>query len=86
MAQLVRLGDSSSHGGKMIQATGSFLVNGIAVCVTGDIHQCPIDGHGNTAVTGTSGIDNNGKAVVKTGDQAGCGAAITQGSPDTFTD
>jgi len=84
MAQIVRLGDPSSHGGTMITATGNFKVNGIVVCVSGDIHHCPI--HQDTPVTGTGQPESNGKPIVKTGDVAGCGAVITSGSSNTFTD
>ena len=85
MPQFVRLGDTSDHGGEMISATATIMINGIEVCVDQDIHRCPIPGHGDTAVTGTAGPMNNGKRYIKTGDQAGCGATITAGSPDTFT-
>lgn len=80
MPQIVRLNDTSDHGGKMITATGDFTVDGIDGCVTGDIHQCPIQNHGNTPVTSTSESVANGKAIVRTGDQAGCGATIITGS------
>ncbi|SDT06914.1 Zn-binding Pro-Ala-Ala-Arg (PAAR) domain-containing protein, incolved in TypeVI secretion [Halopseudomonas litoralis] len=48
----------------------------------GDMHQCPIKGHGTTAITSASGdtlIDGFGAARV--GDVCGCGAVITQGFP-----
>lgn len=77
MPQLVRLGDASDHGGKMIQASGDFTVDGVDGCVDGDIHQCPIRGHGNTPVSSTSDSTAQGKGVLRTGDKAGCGATIT---------
>lgn len=48
----------------------------------GDMHQCPIKGHGTTAIISASGdtlIDGFGAARV--GDVCGCGAVITQGFP-----
>lgn len=83
MKQIVRLGDPSDHGGKMITATARFKCNSIVVCVDGDIHTCPV--HGQTSVTGTGSFKSNEKRIIKVGDQAGCGAVITQGSPNTFT-
>ncbi len=74
---IVKLGDSSDHGGVMIQANGGFTVDGTAGCVSGDMHQCPIKGHGVTPVTGNSIDTGNGKPILKTGDKAGCGAAVT---------
>lgn len=85
MAKIVRLGDTSSHGGSMITATANFRVNGRVACVNGNLHTCPIRGHGVTPVTGTATFTSTGQRVVKTGDVAGCGAVITSGSNDTIT-
>lgn len=85
MGKIVRLGDQSDHGGKMVSATGRFTVNGKQVCVNGDMHQCPIPGHGTTPVSSSSKTKTNGKSVVRTGDKAGCGATLVQGSGDTDT-
>ena len=85
--KVVRLGDSSSHGGRMITATGKFKINGKVVCVDGDLHQCPIIGHGVTPVSSTSGnTKSGGKYIIRIGDSAGCGAIITSGSANTETD
>lgn len=82
MGNAVRLGDASSHGGSMISAGSTVLVNGVPLCVDGDAHSCPIRGHGVSGVSGTSSVvSSGGKRVVKVGDTAGCGAVITQGSP-----
>jgi uncharacterized Zn-binding protein involved in type VI secretion len=86
MAKVVRLGDSSSHGGTMISAGSSVLVNGIPMCISGDSHSCPIDGHGVTGVTGTAGYTSKSLRGIKTGDVAGCGAVIVSGSQNTSTD
>jgi uncharacterized Zn-binding protein involved in type VI secretion len=87
MPALVRLNDPSNHGGKMITATGNFTVNNKGGCVQGDMHQCPINGHGTTPVTATtSKATSNGKGLLRVGDKAGCGATITTGSPDTDSD
>lgn len=85
MALVVRLGDTSSHGGSMVSASGSFKVNGKMVCVNGDMHSCPIPYHGTTPVSSFTSLISNGKPVTRTGDAAGCGAIITTGSPDTNT-
>lgn len=79
---IVRLGDSSDHGGSMISATGKYILNGKIVCVSGDLHSCPIKGHGVSSVNGTANHTSNGKHVIKVGDSAGCGATIVSGSPD----
>ena len=82
MGNVVRLGDGSSHGGSMVSAGTTVLVNGVPMCVSGDSHSCPIRGHGVTSVTGTSSVSSGGKAVIKTGDTAGCGASVVSGSPN----
>jgi len=85
MSQVVRISDTSDHGGKMISASGGFTVDGVAGCVSGDMHQCPIRGHNTTPVTSTgtaSGAD--GRGIIRSGDRAGCGATlIGQGSTDS---
>jgi uncharacterized Zn-binding protein involved in type VI secretion len=72
------LGSTSSHGGSMISASGSkFQTPQGAVCADGDLHSCPIPGHGTTAVTGNSTRATvGGKKVVLSGAVAGCGAII----------
>ncbi|MEN6372226.1 MAG: PAAR domain-containing protein [Armatimonadota bacterium] len=83
MAQVARLGDTSSHGGTIISASETVFVNGIAVARVGDLHSCPVPGHGITpVVTGSSVAFSGGKAIARIGDTAGCGAVINSGSPD----
>lgn len=86
MTGIVRLGDNSSHGGSMITANGRFKVNGIQACVNGDLHSCPIPGHGTTAIVSVSPTKSNGQCVSKIGDQVGCGAVIVSGSQNSFID
>lgn len=82
MGNTIRLGDPSDHGGVMITAGSTVLVNGILMCVDQDMHSCPIKDHGVTPVTATSSVkSNDGKRVVKIGDTAGCGAVLISGSP-----
>ena len=81
MPAVARLGDPSSHGGTIISASGDVMADGIGVARAGDMHQCPIKGHGITALTSTSTVTVDGKPVIRVGDTAGCGAAITAGSP-----
>ena len=85
MSKVVRLNDTSDHGGKMVQASGKFKANGIMVCVHGDVHECPIEGHGRTSVSSSNSLKSNGKPVIRTGDRAGCGATINSGSPNVNT-
>ncbi len=81
MAKIARLGDSSSHGGTIITAASRTYADSIPVARKGDLHSCPIPGHGVTAiVTGSPTVEVEGSPVARVGDVAGCGAAITTGS------
>lgn len=79
MSKIVRLGDPSDHGGTMVSATGKFKVNGKIVCVSGDMHSCPIKDHGTTPVSSSKTLTSGGKSVIKVGSVAGCGAVISDG-------
>lgn len=74
---LIRLGDRSDHGGYMVTAGGKFKSAGILGCIDGDMHQCPIPHHGTTPVAATSVVTKTGgKAILRSGDRATCGATL----------
>lgn len=82
MPGVARLGDVSNHNGRMIGASTDVKADGIGISRAGDIHQCPIPGHGSTPMSSTSTRKVNGRSVVRAGiDAAGCGARIVSGSP-----
>jgi len=85
MSKIVRIDDTSDHGGVMVSASANFRCNSRFVCVDQDLHQCPIAGHGVTPVTGTGSFRSSARSVIKTGDVAGCGAIIITGSDNTST-
>jgi uncharacterized Zn-binding protein involved in type VI secretion len=78
MPNVIRLGDPTSHGGKVISASASaYLVDGIAVVRVDDLCSCPIPGHGVTKVVeGDADYIVEGKAVALAGHKAGCGAEL----------
>lgn len=43
---VIRVGDSSSHGGTVVTGQANYLVDGIPVAVVGDMVACPQKGHG----------------------------------------
>jgi uncharacterized Zn-binding protein involved in type VI secretion len=77
-SQVAILGTTSSHGGTVTSASGTHLLTAAgAVCVVGDLHSCPISGHGVTAIlTGASNSISNGKALAIAGSVTGCGATL----------
>src|SRR6185437_6493965 len=84
---LLRLGDPSSHGGVMITASGpdNTMDHGVDCCVEGDLHACPIEGHGVTPVSPTFfTVITNGIIQLHGGDIAGCGAILFSTTPDVW--
>ncbi len=84
-AAIARLGDNSDHSGQIISGAARTLVNGKPAARKGDLHSCPLEGHGVTPIT--SGSDRTiieGQPAARVGDRTGCGAVITSGSPDTL--
>ena len=87
MTNVIRVGDPTSHGGKVLSSSvGHFTVSGIAVVVVGDECICPIQGHQNCKVaSGSSTHTINGKAVAYDGDKTTCGASLIS-TLGTFSD
>ncbi len=73
------IGTTSDHGGVMITATGdNYMTQAGVVCRLGDLHSCPIPGHGVTPIVSncTQYALVDGKPVAIQGSLAGCGAAL----------
>jgi uncharacterized Zn-binding protein involved in type VI secretion len=85
MPNVIRVGDETSHGGKVLNSSvAHFVVNGKPVVVVGDKCMCPIKGHQNcTVVTGSATHTISGKAVAYHGDKTSCGATLIS-SVQTF--
>ena len=81
-----RLGDTSTHGGTIITGASRTFVNGLPVARMGDLHSCPIPGHGVTPIiTGSQTTITEGQPNARIGDVTGCGATIVTSSLDTIT-
>ncbi len=81
-----RMGDISSHGGIIVTGAARTLVGGRPAARMGDLHVCPIPGHGQTPiVTGALRTLIEGAPNARVGDKTGCGAVIITGSPDTLS-
>ncbi|GGY09951.1 PAAR domain-containing protein [Massilia dura] len=78
MRNVIRLGDLTTHGGKVISAKAThFKVAGIAVACVGDLCVCPIQGHSNCRiVSGSERHHINGVALAFEGDETSCGAKL----------
>lgn len=74
---IIRLGDSTSHGGVVVSAAPTVIVEGKPAARIGDMTTCPIPGHGaSPIVSGDSTCMVDGRAVARQGDLTGCGAVL----------
>ncbi|QEW33873.1 PAAR domain-containing protein [Erwinia billingiae] len=79
----VLLGDSTTHGGQVISASSTMIVNGKKVALMGDQISCPLIGHGiNAIVEGSPEWASDGKAVVVDGCRCACGCQVISSAPD----
>ncbi len=73
----IRLGDKTSHGGTVIEASPTTTSGDIAVARMGDKTTCPLPGHGSTPITvGDPTTIVDGKPVARHGDLTACGATL----------
>jgi uncharacterized Zn-binding protein involved in type VI secretion len=78
MKNVIRLGDATSHGGKVVSCGAThFKVHGVQVACVGDACSCPIPGHTNcTIMTGSPHHLIKGKRIAFDGDELSCGAKL----------
>ncbi|MFO3905851.1 PAAR domain-containing protein [Enterobacter hormaechei] len=79
----VLLGDKTTHGGQVISASSTMIVNGKKVALIGDMVICPVPGHGsNPILEGSPEWSSDGKAVVVDGCKCQCGCQVISSAPD----
>lgn len=78
MAQaFIVLGDRTSHGGTVIEASGHTSTGDLAVARLGDKVSCPKKGHGTCPIiSGDPTVIIDGKPVARAGDKTACGAVL----------
>lgn len=82
MKRVIRLGDPTSHGGTVVSAAPTSLINGKEVARVGDQVRCPRKGHGvTTIVEGDAAWRVDGRAVALDGYRASCGATLISTLP-----
>ena len=70
-------GDATTHGGKVIKASGSFTIDGRRVVRVGDLVACPIPGHAiNPIIEGEGTMLDEGIPVVLHGHHSACGCVV----------
>jgi uncharacterized Zn-binding protein involved in type VI secretion len=82
MKGVIRLGDATSHGGKVVAASGVSFVNGIAVARQGDACVCPVNGHSSCVIAeGDPMVLEGGIPVAFQGHKTSCGATLISSVP-----
>ncbi len=77
MRGVIRIGDATSHGGKVVMGQGKSIVLGRAVACVGDQCTCPISGHHDCVIAeGDSTVLIAGRAVAFDGHKTSCGAEL----------
>lgn len=73
---VIRMGDATSHGGKVISACNDFKAMGKPIAVNGDMTVCPQCKGTFPIEVASSDRNHNGKAVAYDGDKTACGAKL----------
>lgn len=75
--RFIVIGDRTSHGGTVIEASGSSSSGGIKIARVGDKVTCPQKGHGTCPiVSGDPTVIVDGMPVARDGDKTACGAVL----------
>lgn len=74
---VVRLGDPTTHGGNVISASSTTMVDGKPVALIGDLVSCPKKGHGvNKIIEAAKSSFSDGKAIVMDQCLCECGCKV----------
>jgi len=77
MMDLIRLGDDTDHGGKVISASSTMRFDGRFVARKGDEVSCPKhDVKPNVIVDGDEAITDEGVPIARQGYKATCGCRL----------
>lgn len=83
MKRVIRLGDPTSHGGKVVSAAGNYDIMGLQVARLGDKVTCPQKGHAvSTIVEGDPNWLIDGIPVALEGHKTSCGASLISTLPN----
>ncbi|MTV56233.1 PAAR domain-containing protein [Pseudoduganella buxea] len=74
---IVRLGDMTSHGGRVVTASPTHTILGIGIARVGDKLICPMPGHGvSVIVEGAANFLIGGRKVALHGHRGACGCTL----------
>lgn len=78
--EVIVLGDTTTHGGKVVSASSSVFYNGIPVARVGDQVTCPKCSGSHTITSGAPHAFANGQSIARNNDDVSCGAKLISGS------
>lgn len=79
----VLLGDKTTHGGEVISASSTMIVNGKRVALVGDEVRCPLPGHGvNLIVDGCPDWSEGDRVMVINGCRCECDCQVISSALD----
>ncbi|EBL8291904.1 PAAR domain-containing protein [Salmonella enterica] len=78
---VVVLGDSTSHGGKVISASSTLDISGKKAMLLNDLVSCPAHGN-NPVIECDASYDESGKGIVVHGCKSACGSVVYAGRAD----
>ena len=82
MKRVIRLGDPTNHGGKVVSAASNAHIEGLPVARLGDTVICPKKGHGTTTIVeGDPDWLLEGIPVALEGHKTSCGATLISTLP-----
>lgn len=79
MPLVVRLDDTSTHGGAVISSASKWRCEGALIARKGDMFSCPMHGN-NPIVEGSGKWKCEGAEVARQGDHTACGASLISGA------
>lgn len=81
MQDIIRLGDSTSHGGKVLEAFNQTNLNGRPMAGVGHKVACPLCKGVFPIIEGSTLLDVAGIAVALHGMKTACGASLIASAP-----
>lgn len=81
MLEIIRLGDATSHGGKVLQAFSNTNLNGKPIAGVGHLVSCPLCKGLFPIVEGSGSYKVDGIAVALNGMKTACGASLVATGP-----
>lgn len=83
MKGIIRIGDSTTGGGRVLSGSAAIRFGGIGVAREGDPVRCPVPSHSYTTIAeGHPAFKDNGIPVAFDGQLCACGCALISSLPE----